>query len=760
MAIPVNEDSYNNVAKYSKELANFVSNLKNDNDVITALKSIPNIKEFANDEDSSYILIAMSIQDIINGLDALFGEVSFNTAGSVGLYIFFNHINGNESSYDTYMKLAFGITGSDLSNSINYFRNWGLNATSSEYKLAILLSNINDVYLKEYWKFIFQFFLSVLNAERKLLNTKITEEQQAYLNDIENRARNYFKAPSLSFAPTESTNSVEFDMMALTPYMSYQQDGNVTKLTISKNKLVNYTIDTLTSNDSKKDQLVAKMLRKSSLAVNILYQHPRNYFSRSFVLDQKIGIAKGDTIYVFQCKYNGDLYSLKQIEFPLVIVKASNAGALVLPFIHSNEIEEDIELEIINNNTDGTVCYEKYFNIYDYRNINSEILKKVEPYSDCINVSLQWDCPNGTYITKNTYLGTLRINSFNIEENFYSLSDGYLFLKTKSFNEDINKWNFLFSDHDSFCQNDLLFCMYPTKKDWLEDKYNKFDLIEDKDIFTEDRKLHWNVVANRYIDSWEIQGLNSFEMTSESNINIFVSFEYYEDSAHLILGIHSRDVQLRNGDTFSILLEKEDNKKILDFTIVDQPTKIDESENNGMYDTIYSFALYFEDLEYLQSHYCTNWRITFFNNRKLPITGLNESEWTPSSIACDVFMKFAKSFCDELNLRNIEVIHNKANIQIASNSTIPSDSCYVYLMHDTTNGFYKIGISNNPEYRERTLQSEKPTIEMICCKEYPIRPIAEAFEAALHKTFAKKRIRGEWFSLTESDVLVLIQTLS
>lgn len=34
MAIPVNEDSYNNVAKYSKELANFVSNLKNDNDVI------------------------------------------------------------------------------------------------------------------------------------------------------------------------------------------------------------------------------------------------------------------------------------------------------------------------------------------------------------------------------------------------------------------------------------------------------------------------------------------------------------------------------------------------------------------------------------------------------------------------------------------------------------------------------------------------------------------------------------------------------
>ena len=81
-------------------------------------------------------------------------------------------------------------------------------------------------------------------------------------------------------------------------------------------------------------------------------------------------------------------------------------------------------------------------------------------------------------------------------------------------------------------------------------------------------------------------------------------------------------------------------------------------------------------------------------------------------------------------------------------------------MHDTTNGFYKIGISNNPEHRERTLQSEKPSIEIVCSKEYPIRSIAEAFEAALHKAFASKRIRGEWFSLDETDVMVLVKTLS
>ena len=42
-----------------------------------------------------------------------------------------------------------------------------------------------------------------------------------------------------------------------------------------------------------------------------------------------------------------------------------------------------------------------------------------------------------------------------------------------------------------------------------------------------------------------------------------------------------------------------------------------------------------------------------------------------------------------------------------------NEICYVYLMIDLSNNHYKIGISNKPEYREKTLQSEKPSIEMI-----------------------------------------------
>ena len=87
------------------------------------------------------------------------------------------------------------------------------------------------------------------------------------------------------------------------------------------------------------------------------------------------------------------------------------------------------------------------------------------------------------------------------------------------------------------------------------------------------------------------------------------------------------------------------------------------------------------------------------------------------------------------------------------------EACFVYLMVDTSNGYHKIGISNHPEYREKTLQSEKPTIEKICAKQFPSRQIATAIESALHSTFASKRIRGEWFNLSDADVSQIIQTL-
>jgi len=48
---------------------------------------------------------------------------------------------------------------------------------------------------------------------------------------------------------------------------------------------------------------------------------------------------------------------------------------------------------------------------------------------------------------------------------------------------------------------------------------------------------------------------------------------------------------------------------------------------------------------------------------------------------------------------------------------------------------------------------------MVICKEFPSRRIAESIEKALHSTFSDKRLRGEWFELSEFDVTEIIGTL-
>ena len=102
----------------------------------------------------------------------------------------------------------------------------------------------------------------------------------------------------------------------------------------------------------------------------------------------------------------------------------------------------------------------------------------------------------------------------------------------------------------------------------------------------------------------------------------------------------------------------------------------------------------------------------------------------------------------------------KAEKEIAEEENTSTEKCFVYLMYDEKNGYYKIGISNNPQYRERTLQSEKPSIRLLCAKDFPARIIAEAIEGALHKAFAAKHMRGEWFNLEAQDVANIIKTLS
>lgn len=71
----------------------------------------------------------------------------------------------------------------------------------------------------------------------------------------------------------------------------------------------------------------------------------------------------------------------------------------------------------------------------------------------------------------------------------------------------------------------------------------------------------------------------------------------------------------------------------------------------------------------------------------------------------------------------------------------------IYLMSNRRNGLTKIGISQDPKHREKTLQSQEPEIDLI----YTMAG-NRLKELKLHEYFAEKRIRGEWFDLTEEDI--------
>lgn len=72
---------------------------------------------------------------------------------------------------------------------------------------------------------------------------------------------------------------------------------------------------------------------------------------------------------------------------------------------------------------------------------------------------------------------------------------------------------------------------------------------------------------------------------------------------------------------------------------------------------------------------------------------------------------------------------------------------HLYLMKCNRNGLYKIGISNNPQFREKTLCSDDPSIKLVGSWDK-----LSMNERDWHDYFAEYRVRGEWFKLSEAQV--------
>ena len=82
----------------------------------------------------------------------------------------------------------------------------------------------------------------------------------------------------------------------------------------------------------------------------------------------------------------------------------------------------------------------------------------------------------------------------------------------------------------------------------------------------------------------------------------------------------------------------------------------------------------------------------------------------------------------------------------------PTPAEYVYLIHHPESGAYKIGRSVNPS--QRLVQLAPQSAGLVLVETIPT-PDAVWLERALHLSFAHRRVKGEWFALSDDDVAVI-----
>jgi len=106
-----------------------------------------------------------------------------------------------------------------------------------------------------------------------------------------------------------------------------------------------------------------------------------------------------------------------------------------------------------------------------------------------------------------------------------------------------------------------------------------------------------------------------------------------------------------------------------------------------------------------------------------------------------------KKNIDKYNKKKIEYkqqqeLEKQIKTDVYSYKPYIKDLQKTYIIKDKNTGYYKIGKSVNPIIREKTLQAQKPTYELI-------KVFKNDIENQLHCKYKKHRVRGEWFNLNK-----------
>ena len=368
------------------------------------------------------------------------------------------------------------------------------------------------------------------------------------------------------------------------------------------------------------------------------------------------------------------------------------------------------------------------YNIYNKEAFNI-------PSANWNYVEIKWVVKDFSYVEKDEVLGSIIYKYIPLNRilstkehvfNLVSPCNGYLyFIQQGDFNfiiERIREW-----------ENKPLACIFDNKQELVSFYYCYEDSTLETDPYTGRNRIEFDNGNG----GWKHQ-----EAITLDDLD-YLKVEFYEDKMLFCFDIYDK---LKIGDCISLLF---DDGKIIDFPITTKPEKISANRCKT------TFISYQEDVETILYSTLVSYRVSFKDESTRPRTVTIGDSLLDGPEAIRAYVKghldAIKLLVPDYQLPRRTVA--KTPIEYKFNW------CYVYLMRDNTNGYHKIGISNKPEYREKTLQSEKPSIEMLACKKFPTRKIAEAIESALHTAYSQQRVRGEWFNLDDVDVAVIIETL-
>jgi len=298
-------------------------------------------------------------------------------------------------------------------------------------------------------------------------------------------------------------------------------------------------------------------------------------------------------------------------------------------------------------------------------------------------------------------------------------------------------------------KNELLYYIRNQDNQRIIEKYQNTPSII-VDDFTQNKSIVWDRISTK-----SRLGYGIISKSDDNLVDLNFTLNYIQNEDKLVFHFNPKQIKPKQNDKVSFLFE---SGELIEFCLNSNPIPIKNQNDEKVLE--YKSSITKPELELFVNKDFKKWKIGLVNENREILGGEKGSiiDYESKDNLVTVIKKFGADYTSTVlsNISDYQPIETRKLDIIYDNK---DDICYVYLMHDTVNGYYKIGISNKPYYREKTLQSEKPSIELIASKKFPIRKIAESIEKSLHSVYDDKRLRGEWFELDENDVKNILESL-